>query len=323
MAPSTNTALVTGAAGFIGSTLVDRLLADGWAVTAIDGFDPFYDRERKLRHLAQARGRAGFSFVEVDTRDADGLRAVFRKAEPTVVFDLAARAGVRPSIQDPLAYVDINVRGLVNTLAATAEAGSRFVFASSSSIYGNDDRRPYREDQAQGAPVSPYGATKVAGEALVQAHHALTGLPIGIARLFTVYGPRQRPDLAIYTFASRILRGEEVELYGSGRVLRDYTYVEDTVDGLLRLGETKIPRLVVNLGCERPLENGYVVDQLESALRRMARRVLLPPQPGDVDATFSDSSRAAATLGWTATTPFETGIERFAEWFQAEEGRAA
>jgi UDP-glucuronate 4-epimerase len=312
------TALVTGGAGFIGSTLVDRLLADGWVVVALDAFEPFYPRERKLRNLSSALQHPHFTLREVDTRNASALRRAVVEAQPDVVFDLAARAGVRPSIADPGTYVEINVGGLVNTLAATADVGARLVFMSSSSIYGNDDRRPYREDQARGAPVSPYGATKVAGEALVQAHHALTGLPVGIARLFTVFGPRQRPDLAIYTFARKMLAGTPIDVYGEGRVVRDYTYVDDAVNAIVRLAGSPEPRLVVNVGSHRPITNGEVVDALERELGVPAQRRLLPRQPGDAEGTFADIERARTSLGWAPVTPFEEGIARFADWLRAD-----
>jgi UDP-glucuronate 4-epimerase len=314
-------ALVTGGAGFIGSTLVDRLLADGWRVTAFDNFDPSYDRRRKLGNLAGALAHDAFELIEGDTRDPQGLAAAVGRAEPQIVFDLAARAGVRPSIEDPAGYVDVNVRGLQGVLDEVRRASVPLVFASSSSIYGNDDRRPFREDQAQGRPESPYGATKVAGEALVHAHHATTGLPARVARLFTVYGPRQRPDLAIHRFARAILEGRPIELYDSGRGLRDYTYVDDVVDALVRLAEVEDPWLVVNVGSHRPVETTALVDEIERALGVTADRRLAPPQPGDVEATFADVSRARERLGWEPRMPLQTGIERFCTWLREEAGQ--
>lgn len=214
---------VTGAAGFIGSSLIDRLLADGRQVTGIDCFEPYYNRATKERNLKGAMRSARFRFSEVDTRDPEALMRALADARPEVVVDLAARAGVRPSLVDPQLYIDINVTGLQHTLEATASVGARFVFASSSSVYGADPRRPFVEDQMSCRPESPYGATKIAGEALVHAHHATTGLPVAIARLFSVYGPRQRPDLAIHAFARRMLRGEPIELFAGGLAERDYT----------------------------------------------------------------------------------------------------
>jgi UDP-glucuronate 4-epimerase len=311
-------ALVTGGAGFIGSTLVDRLLAEGWQVAAFDAFEPFYPRERKLRHLRAATENPAFRLVEGDTRDQAAILEAVRATRPDVVFDLAARAGVRPSIADPGSYVDINVHGLSNTLGAIAEVGARLVYASSSSIYGDDPRRPFAEEQAAGRPLSPYGATKVAGEALVHAHHAVTGLPVAVARLFTVFGPRQRPDLAIHTFARRMLAGEPVQLFDGGRGSRDYTFVADVVDAFVRLADTPTPFLLINVGSHRPIETSAVVDELERALGARAERVLMPRQPGDVEATFADVSRAKATIGWEPTTPFATGIDRFCAWLRED-----
>jgi UDP-glucuronate 4-epimerase len=223
---------------------------------------------------------------------------------------------VRPSIADPGSYVATNVLGLQNTLTACAPVGARFVFASSSSIYGNDDRRPFSEDQARGRPESPYGATKVAGEALVHAHHRVTGAPCAVARLFTVYGPRQRPDLAIHAFARRILDGEPLDLYAGGEGLRDYTYVDDVVEALLRMAEADAGFVVLNVGSDRPLRTADVVAQLERALGRKANVRLLPPQPGDVEATHADISRARTMLGWEPRVPFERGIDRFCAWLK-------
>ena len=311
-------ALITGGAGFIGSTLSDRLLAEGWWVTAFDNFDPFYPRDRKLRNLAALVGGERYRLVEGDTRDPDAVRTALREAEPEVVFDLAARAGVRPSIADPAGYIDVNVRGLQTVLGEIASSGARLVFASSSSIYGDDDRRPFTESQARGRPESPYGATKVAGEALVHAHHAVTGLPVGVARLFTVYGPRQRPDLAIHAFARAILEGRPIELFDEGRGLRDYTYVDDVVDAFVRLAATSEPYLLVNVGSHHPVQTTALVDEIERALGLTAQRRLLPAQTGDVPATFADVSLARDRLGWEPRMPFREGIERFCAWLRAD-----
>lgn len=313
-------ALVTGGAGFVGSTLVDRLLRDGWSVVAVDSFDVFYPADRKRSNLADALRHPRFTLAEVDTRDGAALAEAFRAAAPTVVFDLAARAGVRPSLADPEGYIDVNVRGLQHTLAATAATRARLVYASSSSIYGDDPRRPFREGQARCLPLSPYAATKIAGEALVHAHHAATGLRAGVARLFTVYGPRQRPDLAICTFARQMLDGEPVVLFGDGALTRDYTYVDDVVEALLRLASTEQPWLVVNVGSGHPVSTLEVVDQLERALGTRADRRSGPLQPGDVEATFADISRAAEILGWAPRVPFEDGIQRFCDWYRSAVG---
>ena len=311
--------LVTGGAGFIGSTLVDRLLSEGWTVTAVDAFEPFYPRALKERNIAPARANPAFGLVEVDTRDRDRLRAAFIAARPHVVIDLAARAGVRPSIENPALYVDVNLRGLQNTLDATAEVGARLVFASSSSVYGADVRAPFAEDQMRNRPESPYAATKIGGEALTHAFHRMTGLPVVAARLFTVYGPRQRPDLAIHKFARRMLRGEQIELYDGGEGMRDYTFVDDLVDGLVRAIDAPPGHHVVNLGSHRPVKTSELVDRLEVVLGVIATRVMAPHQIGDVSMTFANIDRARELLGWEPQTEFDDGLRRFADWLRAEE----
>jgi UDP-glucuronate 4-epimerase len=312
--------LVTGAAGFVGSTLVDLLLKGGRTVVGLDSFEPFYPRAVKELNLAQARTSPSFRFVELDIRDREGLRALVDEVRPATIVDFAARAGVRDSLSDPWLYIDINVRGLQNVLAAAAGVGSTFVFASSSSIYGASPRLPFREDEAEGRPLSPYGATKIAGEALVHAHHAATGLPVRIARLFTVYGPRQRPDLAVHKFAVRMLRGEPIPLYAEGRATRDYTFVGDTADAFVRLVDSGADDLTVNLGSHRPYTNLELVHALERALGLTATLEVLPAQPGDAPATFADVSRARETLGWEPQTSFEEGLDAFRDWLLVERG---
>ncbi len=235
-----------------------------------------------------------------------------------MIFDLAARAGVRPSILNPAAYMTTNVVGLQNTLVAAAAAGAKVVFASSSSIYGADDRRPFSEDQARGRPESPYGASKIAGEAACFAHHVTTSLPVGVARLFTVYGPRQRPDLAIHAFARKMLAGDTIDVFDHGRGLRDYTYVDEVVDAFIRLADTSDPYLLVNVGSEHPVRTADLIDELERALGVQAVRRLLPAQAGDVPATYADVGRARERLGWSPKMPFSEGIDRFCAWLRAE-----
>jgi len=311
---SEQSVLITGGAGFIGSTIADRLLAEGWSVGAFDAFEPFYPRSRKEANIRSALGLPGYRFFEGDTRDIDRLREVAAEVRPQVIVDLAARAGVRDSLTDPWMYIDINVRGLQNTLRVAAEQQARFVFASSSSIYGNDEREPFTEDQMRPRPESPYGATKIAGEALIHAHHAATGLQVGMGRLFTVFGPRQRPDLAIHKFAARMLDGEPIELYDDGRPRRDYTYVDDIVDGFVRLIETPRPFTLVNFGSHRPITVAELVDALETVLGVSAIRQMRPPVSGDVNATYADVTRAREQLGWAPRMPMLEGLSRFRDW---------
>ena len=308
--------VVTGGAGFIGSTLVDRLLSEGWEVTAVDSFDPFYPSAVKEDNIRGARDNPAFNLVQADTRDRSALIAAVERARPEVIVDLAARAGVRPSIADPDAYIDINVHGFQHTLAAAQSVGARLVFASSSSVYGADERRPFREEQMQGRPLSPYGATKVAGEAVAYAHHAITGLPVAIARLFTVYGPRQRPDLAINSFARAMLAGEPITLYDAGRGSRDYTYVDDVVDAFVRLIDAPAPYVLVNVGGHSPVTTSELVDRLENALDTRAIRESAPAQPGDVPATYADITRARDLLEWEPRVGLDEGLARFAAWLR-------
>jgi UDP-glucuronate 4-epimerase len=309
------TVLVTGCAGFIGSTLVDALLAAGRDVAGVDSFESFYPRESKERNLGSALASRRFRFRELDTRDAEGLAGFVSTVRPSTVVDLAARAGARDSLRDPLLYIDINVRGLQNLLSALASVDAALVFASSSSVYGAAASLPFRENEAVLRPVSPYGATKVAGEALVSAHHAITGSPVRIARLFTVYGPRQRPDLGVYTFAERLLDGRTIPLYDRGLATRDFTYVDDAVDGLARLIDADGPELVVNLGSGRPHSNLELLEQLEQVFEKRGARELLPAQPGDVPATYADNAVARRVLGWTPQVTLDEGLFRFREWF--------
>ena len=306
-------AVVTGGAGFIGSTLVDRLLSEGWTVTAVDSFESFYPRSAKLRNLSGASKHPAFTLVEVDTRDRKRLLNSIAAAAPEVIVDLAARAGVRPSLEDPGLYIDINLRGLQNTLDSAADVGARIVFASSSSVYGADAQAPFVEDQMRGRPESPYAATKIGGEALVYAFHRTSGRSAVAARLFTVFGPRQRPDLAIYKFAVRILRGETIELYDGGAGVRDYTYVDDLVDGLVRAIDAPPGHHVVNLGSHHPIPTSELVDRLEAVLGIAAKRVLVEHQTGDVPLTFANIDRARGLLGWEPRTSLDEGLARFAD----------
>ena len=309
--------LVTGCAGFVGSTLVDTLLGGGREVVGIDAFEAFYPRPSKERNLERAFASSDFRFAEVDTRNADALQRVVSDVRPGAIIDLAARAGVRGSLLDPQLYIDINVTGLQNLLAAAAEVEAPLIFASSSSVYGAQTTTPFHESLTL-RPESPYGATKVAGEALVSAHHAITGIPTRVARLFTVYGPRQRPDLAVYKFADALVSGRPIELYDNGRGSRDYTYVDDIVDGLILLAEARQPNLTVNLGRGRPYTTRELLEHLETAFEAQASIDSLPKQLGDVDRTFADVTRAYQELGWTPKVSLADGLARFREWFLAE-----
>ena len=311
--------LVTGAAGFIGSHLCERLLRDGHTVTGLDHFNAFYDPALKERNVAaiQQVGGDRFTLARVDLRDLPALQAAMIGVD--AVVHLAAMAGVQPSIRDPLIYEDINVRGTLHVLEAMREAGiKRLVFASSSSVYGNAQRVPFSEDEPVDRPISPYAATKKAGELLCHTWHHLHGISVICLRFFTVYGPRQRPDLAIAKFIRMIANDEPIALYGDGSSSRDYTYVLDTVDGIARaLAATTVPRYeIFNIGNSGPIALRELVAHIETAVGKSARIQWQPMQPGDVERTWADLTHAQAALGYLPQTPIADGIAAQVAWYQ-------
>ncbi len=317
------TALVTGAAGFIGSHLVERLLATtDEHVVGVDNFDPFYPRAVKERNLAELSKSPRFTFVELDLRDKAKTAALYAQHRPESVFHWAARAGVRPSIEDPAGYVDSNVVVTTTLLQLAAEhATRRFVFASSSSVYGNNAKVPFAERDATDEPISPYAATKKACELLCHTFHELAGLSTACLRLFTVYGPRQRPDLAIHKFARAILEDRAVTLFGDGGTSRDYTFIADIVDGIMAADGylAKSPRPthdVFNLGNSSPVKLSELVSLLEEAIGRRARIERAPMQPGDVIRTYADITHARDTLGYAPRTDLRAGIGHFVRWLR-------
>ena len=311
--------LVTGAAGFIGSHTCDRLLAAGGAVLGLDNLNNFYDPARKTRNLASARGRPGFEFVHGDILDAALLDRVFTDFRPDRVVHLAAWAGVRPSIEQPRLYQKVNVEGTTNLLEACRAHGvDRFVFASSSSVYGDRTAVPFRETDNVDHPISPYAATKKAGELLCYTWHHLFGLHAHCLRFFTVYGPRQRPEMAIHKFTRLMAAGEPLTLFGDGSTSRDYTYVDDIVDGVVASVERVEGYRVYNLGESKTTTLGELVGHLSDALGVEPRLEHLPIQPGDVTRTFADVSRARAELGYDPQVGIAEGVRRFVEWFGAE-----
>ncbi|HEY3583595.1 MAG TPA: NAD-dependent epimerase/dehydratase family protein [Casimicrobiaceae bacterium] len=321
--------LVTGAAGFIGSHLVDALLARGDRVLGVDNFDDFYDPAIKRANIAGARCSSAFTMAEADVRDPAALGAAMDEIEPDVVVHMAARAGVRPSIAAPALYADVNVRGTAALLdAARARGISRVVVASSSSVYGNASRVPFSEADAAISPVSPYAATKRAAELLCETFAGLEPrLRIVSLRFFTVYGPRQRPDLAIHKFAALISSGRPIPVYGDGSSSRDYTYVTDTVQGVLgaieRTRDPAVRHEVYNLGESQTTTLRELIALLEDALGQKATIDRLPPQAGDVSCTYADISRARDTLGYAPAVPIRDGIPRFVAWFRDTAGRGA
>jgi UDP-glucuronate 4-epimerase len=310
--------LVTGGAGFIGSTLVDRLLADGGEVIALDNFDPFYDEAAKRANLAAALRHPHFRLVEADIRDREAIARTMADVRPEGVVHLAAKAGVRPSIERPVEYAEVNVVGTAHLLEAACRLNPlpRFVYASSSSVYGDRPDAPFRETDPVDHPISPYAATKKACELLAHTFHHVHGLPVTGLRFFTAFGPRNRPDLAIAKFARLIDRGEPVPVFGDGTTRRDYTYVGDIVDGIVRALDRCRRHHLYNLGHSSPVELRTMIATLGAALGTTPILKHLPEQPGDVRQTYADISRAEAELGYHPTTPFAEGIARFVAWYR-------
>jgi UDP-glucuronate 4-epimerase len=307
-------ALVTGAAGFIGSYMSERLLADGWEVTGIDNFDDFYEPQIKWRNIAGCLKDKNFRLIEADIRDRAAMdKAVGDGME--IIVHLAARAGVRPSIAQPLLYADVNVNGTMVLLeAARKHKVKKFIFGSSSSVYGNNKKVPFSEDDNVDFPVSPYAATKKAGELICHTYHHLYGISIICLRLFTVYGPRQRPDLAIHKFTRLIEEGKPIPVYGDGSMMRDFTYVDDIIDGTVAAMQRCEGYKIYNIGNANPISVNDLVTKIEKALGKKAVREYLPPQPGDVERTFADITKAARELGYNPKTTIEQGLAKFVEW---------
>ena len=310
--------LVTGAAGFIGSHLCEALCRRGDQVLGLDSFDEFYDPRIKHRNLAALAGSASFELVEGDIRDAKAVDRAMQQPVEAVVH-LAARAGVRPSIEQPLLYTDVNVMGTMVILEACRRHGVRkLVFASSSSVYGNAVKVPFSESDRVDDPISPYAATKKAGELLCHAYHHLHDISTTCLRLFTVYGPRQRPDLAIHKFARLIEQDRPIPVFGDGSMRRDFTYIDDIVDGILRALDRCKGYHLYNLGESQPVSVSELVAHLEEALERKAVIQRLPLQPGDVQQTYADVSLSQRELGYQPSTDIRTGLSRFVEWLRRE-----
>jgi len=321
--PARQRILVTGAAGFIGSHLVERLLARGDEVVGIDNFDPFYSPAEKRRNLSVALANPGFRLVEADCAELSALETALDGESFDVVVHLAAKAGVRPSILDPLGYARANLTGTQAVLELARRRGvSRFVFASSSSVYGNNPKVPFAEDDPVERPISPYAATKRAGELLCHTYHHLHGMGVIALRFFTVYGPRQRPDLAIRKFTTLMLRDEPIPFFGDGSTERDYTWIDDILQGVVaaidRTARVPGEYAIINLGESRTTSLARLVALIGEALGVEPRLERLPLQPGDVRRTFADVTRARDLLGYEPTTPVEVGIPRFVEWMRAE-----
>jgi len=316
-----NTILVTGGAGFIGSHLCERLLNDGGRVVCLDNFDNFYDPNIKIKNVeAIARKYSEqFELVTGDIRNHDHLMGIFQKNQIDSIVHLAARAGVRPSIVEPLLYEEVNIRGTIGLLEACKEHKIRnLIFASSSSVYGENQRVPFSERDLDIQPISPYGATKRAGELLCYSFHHLYGMNIACLRIFTAYGPRQRPEMVIHKFTRLIDQGEKIPLFGDGSSRRDYTYIDDLIEGILGVIHYHKGFEVYNLGESQTTSLKELIGLIESALGKKANIEVLAPQPGDVSITYADISKAKQMLKYRPKVEMEEGIKRFVEWYKAQ-----
>lgn len=308
--------LLTGAVGFIGSHLSELLLNSGYEVIGYDNFDPFYPRSYKERNLEILKAYPHFTLVEADLRDRDAVMQTMEAHRPDGIIHLAAKAGVRPSIQDPVAYTETNITGTLNLLLACEKYPiEHFTFASSSSVYGNASKVPFSEEDATSLPESPYAATKKAGELLCFTYHQLLKLPITCLRFFTVYGPRQRPDLAIHKFVKLIDADEPIPFFGDGTTSRDYTFVADTVKGIKAAHENPDGYQIYNLGRSNPVSLNEMVATIERAMGKSAILKRMPDQQGDVTITYADVSKAHKRLGYAPEVDFEEGVRRFAAWW--------
>jgi len=316
--------LITGAAGFIGSHLSERLLARGEQVVGLDNFNDFYDPGIKRRHAALLAQQRGFRLVEGDIRDAALLAGLFADVRPRSVVHLAAMAGVRPSLEDPAHYHDVNCTGTSRLLEAARRADvERFIFGSSSSVYGGNEKVPFHEDDDVSHPVSPYAATKRANELTCYTYHHLYGMQIACLRFFTVYGPRQRPEMAIHKFVRLVERGQPLPAFGEGDTERDYTYIDDILDGVIKAHDRARGYRIYNLGESRTVSLRQLVAAIGRATGKEPRVDWQPLQPGDVPRTYADVSRARAELGYDPRVELDEGLARFVSWYRGPHGPGA
>lgn len=307
--------MVTGGAGFIGSHLIERLLDNGHSIICLDNFDSLYPRVIKENNIRQMIGNTSFQLIEGNIRDQPLVENIINKNNIDVVVHLAAKAGIRSSIVDPAGYYDTNVIGTLNLLEAMRSCGCRkMIFASSSSVYGNNQKVPFSEDDGVDKPISPYAATKKAGELLCHTYHYLYGFDIFCLRFFTVYGPRQRPDLAIHKFARLIMDEKPIPFYGEGATERDYTYIDDIIEGIISAINSINGYEIINLGESKTTSLSKMVETLEMAIGRKAVLQKLPLQPGDASITFASIEKAKKLLQYSPSTSLEEGIKKFVAW---------
>jgi UDP-glucuronate 4-epimerase len=312
--------LVTGGAGFIGSNLCERLLSEGHEVCAFDDLNNFYDPARKTRNLAELSKFPKFKFMKGDLRDRAAVENCFDSHRFDQVIHLAARAGVRPSLEEPALYQEVNVTGTTHILeAARVRNIKKLTIASSSSVYGVNSKAPFAESDPIFHPISPYAVSKLACEALGHVYHHVYGMDIVMLRFFTVYGPRQRPDLAIYKFAHLIEQGKPIPVFGDGSTARDYTFVTDTIEGIIASTRKEFGFEIFNLGESECVTLSRLIELVEKALGKKATINRLPDQPGDVPLTYADISKAERLLGYHPKIKIDEGIQKFIAWFRSEQ----
>lgn len=315
--------LVTGGAGFIGSHVIRTLLAKGEKVVCVDNFDNFYDPKIKEGNIREFLKNKNFKLYRVDICHFDQLKKVFQENNIDLIIHLAARAGVRPSIQNPIFYSKVNIGGTINLLELTRQFQIKnFIFASSSSVYGNNKKIPFSEKDRIDKPISPYAATKRAGELVCYTYYKLYKINVLCLRLFTVYGPAGRPDMAPYKFTKLIFEGKEVPMYGDGASYRDYTFIDDIVFGILSsidFVRSEGGYEIFNLGNSNTVKLNYLILTIEKLLGKKAKIKRLPPQPGDVEKTYADISKAKKLLGYNPKTKIEEGMARFVKWYKENE----
>jgi len=312
--------LVTGAAGFIGSHLCEKLLDGGHSIVGLDNFDPFYSHAVKHANIANCLTNPQFEIVEGDIRNAETLDSIFSRTQIDTIVHLAARAGVRPSLKNPAEYQDVNINGTFMMLEAAKKFGiGKFIFASSSSVYGNNKKVPFSETDNVDFPISPYAATKKAGELICHTYSHLYDIDITCLRYFTVYGPRQRPDLAIHKFCKLIEQGKPISIFGDGSMMRDFTYVDDIINGTVAAIEKCSGYEIYNLGESRPIRLDALIAQIEKKLGKKVVINRMKMQPGDVLQTYADVDKAKRQLGYEPKTEIADGLSRFVEWFKSSE----
>ncbi|MBL7206672.1 MAG: GDP-mannose 4,6-dehydratase [Candidatus Aenigmarchaeota archaeon] len=308
--------LVTGGAGFIGSHVTDKLLEMGESVISIDNFNDFYKPDIKRKNIQHNLEKENFKLVEVDITNKERLKAIFKENDINKVIHLAAMAGVRPSIENPYIYEEINIRGTLNLLEIVRDCGiENFVFGSSSSVYGASDVVPFIENNRADRPISPYAASKRSCELFCYTYSHLFDIPMSCLRFFTVYGPRQRPEMAIHKFARLIDQGKEIEMYGDGKSKRDYTFVSDIVNGIVSVLGKKFKYEIFNLGNSKTVELRYLISLIEKNIGKEANIKQMPDQPGDVPITYADVSKSNKLFGYEPKVSIEEGIRRFIEWY--------